>query len=476
MTYLCDLVICQFMDFVSLINDILWTWLVIPLLVGCAVWFTFRLGAFQFRHIGLMVRQLTESNKSLKNASEKDGISSFHAFVVSLASRIGIGNLAGVASAIFVGGPGAVFWMWVMALLGSATAFAESTLAQYYKLRVKGAYIGGPAYYMYYGLHKRWLGVLFSVCMIITFAMANQMMQSNQISASLADTVGVPDLAVAVVVAVLIGVIILGGIHRIAKVSSYIVPFMAVAYLFLAIYVIIVNFSLIPDVLWTIVSSAFGVQQAAGGAIGITIAQGVKRGLFSNEAGEGSAPNAAATAETSHPVKQGLVQSLGVFTDTLVVCTCTAVIILLSGVYQNADADGILLTTRALETHIGPWARYFVSAAIFFFAFSSIIGNYYYGETSVRFLTPHRRYMWMFRIVTVATVVIGGMMSLEDVWAIIDLCMCSIVLLNVYSILRLSPKVEKLWLNYKEQRQKGSDPVFHRNMIPEDKDDVKCWP
>lgn len=463
------------MEFVSLLNDILWTWLVIPVLVICALWFTVRLGAFQFRHIGLMIRQLTESNKSVKKSSEKEGISSFHAFVVSLASRIGTGNLAGVASAIFVGGPGAVFWMWVMALLGSATAFAESTLAQYYKLKVKGAYIGGPAYYMYYGLHKRWLGVIFSVCMIITFAMANQIMQSNQISASLSDTTGVSSLSIAVFIAILIGVIILGGIHRIAKVSSYIVPFMAVAYLLLAVYVIVVNISLIPDVLYSIVSSAFGINQAVGGAVGITIAQGVKRGLFSNEAGEGSAPNAAATAETSHPVKQGLVQALGVFTDTLVVCTCTAVIILLSGVYQNTDADGIILTTRALETHIGPWARYFVSAAIFFFAFSSIIGNYYYGETSVRFLTPHRRYMWVFRALTVATVIIGGVMSLEDVWAIIDLCMCSIVLLNVYSILCLSPKVDKLWKNYKSQLNKGLDPVYHKEMIPEDSVDVKSW-
>lgn len=463
------------MEYITLINDYLWTWLVIPLLVCCALWFTYKLGAFQFRHIGMMIRQLTESNKTAKKPAEEGSISSFHAFVVSLASRIGTGNLAGVASAIFVGGPGAVFWMWIMALLGSATAFAESTLAQYYKVKVKGAYIGGPAYYMYYGLHKRWLGVIFSICMIITFAMANQIMQSNQISASLSDTVGVSSLSVAIVLAAMIGIIILGGIHRIAKVSSYIVPFMAVAYLILAVYVIISNITLIPDVLYTIVSSAFGVQQAAGGAIGITIAQGVKRGLFSNEAGEGSAPNAAATAETSHPVKQGLVQALGVFTDTLVVCTCTAVIILLSGVYQSSDADGIILTTRALETHVGPWARYFVSAAIFFFAFSSIIGNYYYGETSVRFLTPHRRYMWVFRGITVATVIAGGLMSLDDVWAIIDLCMCSIVLLNIYSILRLSPKVSKLWENYNEQKQKGLDPEYHKDMIPEDANDVKSW-
>ncbi|MDO4462455.1 MAG: alanine/glycine:cation symporter family protein [Bacteroidia bacterium] len=464
------------MEYITLINDYLWTWLVIPLLVCCALWFTYKLEAFQFRHLGMMIRQLTESHKSNKNGEkEEESISSFHAFVVSLASRIGTGNLAGVASAIFVGGPGAVFWMWVMALLGSATAFAESTLAQYYKVKVKGAYIGGPAYYMYYGLHKRWLGVIFSICMILSFAMANQIMQSNQISASLSDTFGIPSISAAVVLAIMIGAIILGGIHRIAKVSSYIVPFMAIAYLLLAFYLIITNITEIPGVLYTIVSSAFGVEQAAGGAIGITISQGVKRGLFSNEAGEGSAPNAAATAETTHPVKQGLVQALGVFTDTLVVCTCTAVIILLSGVYKSTDADGIILTTRALETHIGPWARYFISAAIFFFAFSSIIGNYYYGETSVRFLTPHRRYMWIFRAITVGTVIVGGLMTLDDVWAIIDLCMCSIVLLNIYSILKLSPKVSKLWKNYNEQRARGVEPEFHKEMIPEDSEDVKTW-
>lgn len=470
-------------DILNQLNDALWTWLVIPMLIGCALWFTFRLGGLQFRYLPMMFKQLLESNsvpdsesKSTSESTSKKPISSFHAFVISLSSRIGTGNLAGVASAIFVGGPGAVFWMWVMALFGAATAFVEATLAQLYKRRGEDAFYGGPAYYMLHGLHSKWLGIAFSIFITITFGMANQVMQSNQISTSIADTAGVSPLALAVCLAVLTGVIIVGGIHRIANFAAIVVPFMAIAYLLLAVYVIATNITAIPEVLRLIVSDAFGLEQAAGGAIGITIMQGVKRGLFSNEAGEGSAPNAAATAETSHPVRQGLVQSLGVFTDTLLVCTCTAMIILLSGVYQSGEADGIILTTRALETEIGSVAKYFVSVAIFFFAYSSIIGNYYYGETAMRYVSSKKSVVKVFQVITVGVVILGGVMSLDDIWTLIDLCMCSIVILNVYSILRLSPKVTFLWKNYKDQLREGKEPVFKKEMMPsEDANDIESW-
>lgn len=462
-------------EYINIINDALWTWLVIPLLIGCAVWFTVRLGGLQFRYFPTMVRQLLESNSSVDKSDNKKHVSSFHAFVVSLASRIGTGNLAGVASAIFVGGPGAVFWMWVMAIFGAATAFVEATLAQLYKRKGEDAFYGGPAYYMLHGLHSPWIGVVFSISMTVTFGMANQIIQSNQISTSLADTISLDPLAIAIVLAILTGVIIVGGIHRIAKFSSIVVPMMAVAYMLLAIYVIGSNITAVPEMFRVIVSDAFGFEQAAGGAIGITIMQGVKRGLFSNEAGEGSAPNAAAVAETSHPVKQGLVQSLGVFTDTLLVCTCTAMIILLSGVYKEHSADGILLTTRSLETEIGPAAKYFISLAIFFFAYSSIVGNYYYSETGIRYVSKGKTPIRIFQVVTVLMVVTGGVLALDEIWSLIDLCMCSIVILNVYSILRLSPKVVFLWKNYRQQLKEGKNPEFKKEMMPKDADDIEAW-
>ncbi|MCF0121001.1 MAG: alanine:cation symporter family protein, partial [Oscillospiraceae bacterium] len=393
----------------------------------------------------------------------------------ALSATIGTGNIAGIAYAITMGGPGAVFWMWMVALLGSATALVESTLAQLYKRRAKGAYIGGPAYYMQYGLHRRWLGVLFSIIMVATFAMTNQIMQSYQICASIDDTFGVSMPVVAGVIALFTGVIISGGIHRIAKFAACVVPVMAVAYLLLVLYVIATNITLVPHVIKIIVTNAFGIDQAVGGAFGLAVSQGVKRGLFSNEAGEGSTPNAAATAETSHPIKQGLIQALGVFTDTIVVCSCTAMIILISGVYQGADADGILLTTRALETEIGPAARYFVSAAILLFAYSSVIGNYYYGETNIRFITKSRLVLLAFRLVTMAVVLLGGYMTLSEIWSLVDLCMACLVVINVTAILFLSPKVFTLLDDYLRQRKAGRDPVFRAETMPEVAADLDAW-
>lgn len=464
------------MIWIDTLNDLLWTWLVIPMLVGCALLFTWRLRGVQFRKLPHMVRLLFESTDTGHvDPSGKKTISSFHAFTVSLSSRIGTGNLAGVASAIFVGGPGAVFWMWVMALFGSATAFAESSLAQLYKRRGEHSYFGGPAYYMRYGLKSPLLGVLFSVFLMITFGCANQLMQSNQICTSLSDTFTGFPLYYSIVLAIFTAIIIMGGIHRIAGFTAVVVPFMAVAYLLLTIVIIASNITAVPAVLRLIVENAFGAKQAVGGAVGVAIIQGVKRGLFSNEAGEGSAPNAAAVAETSHPVRQGLVQALGVFTDTILVCTCTALIILLSGVYSEGTADGILLTTRALETTFGTSARYFVSVTIFFFAYSSIIGNYYYGETAIRYLSKKKWMVIVFRLFTVIMVVAGGVLTLTTIWSVIDLCMCSIVILNVYALLRLSPIVVKLWKSYAEQLHRGESPRFSRDMLGKDAEGVEVW-
>ena len=385
------------------VSDFLWSYVIITVLICCAVFFTLRTRFVQFRLVREMVRLLLHPDKvqpneigqdelsmDMKVNGEMKHISSFQAFVVALASRIGTGNLAGVATAISIGGPGAVFWMWMLALLGSASAFIESTLAQLYKRKGKTSFYGGQAYYMKYGLGKGWMGILFAVLMIITFGFAYNSVQSNTICLAWQKAFGIEPATMGIVLTALTLLIIFGGIHRVAKFSSTVVPVMAVVYLLIALGVVAWNITYLPKVLLTILENAFGFNQAAGGVLGVTIIQGIKRGLFSNEAGEGSAPNAAAVATVSHPVKQGLIQALGVFTDTLVVCSCTAFIILVSGVDVTAS-NGIQLTQDALTHEIGSIGNPFVAVMIWLFAFSSIIGNYYYGETNVRYVKDTKR-------------------------------------------------------------------------------------
>ena len=454
-------------ELLNIINDYLWTHIVITLLVFCALYFTFRLKGVQFSRIGDMLRVIVEKPGG-------QNIGSFHAFAVSLSSRVGTGNLAGVASAIFVGGPGAVFWMWMMALLGAATAFVEATLAQLYKRRGEDSFYGGPAYYMQHGLHRKWMGVLFAVLITITFGMANQIVQSNTLCGALADSFAIDAKWIGITISTATLIIIFGGIRRISHFASIVVPFMAIGYVIIAVIVILMNITEIPAMIVLIVKSAFGLEQAVGGAFGMAVMQGVKRGLFSNEAGEGSAPNAAAIAHTSHPVKQGLLQSLGVFTDTIVVCTCTAFIILLSGIYDSGR-DGIILTKYALEHHIGPAGGLFVTAAIFLFAYSTIIANYFYGETNIRFITQKMSYINLFRIITGATVMAGAMMSLQEAWSIVDLAMGVMTIVNLVAIIQLSPKAFFLLRNYIAQKKEGRNPEFHRSMMPEIEKDIECW-
>lgn len=374
-------------NWISGINDLLWSYVLIIMLLGCAFRFTFKTRFVQFRMFREMIRVLGDSaNKA--HEGEKH-ISSFQAFAVSLASRVGTGNLAGVATAIAVGGPGAVFWMWIIALLGSASAFVESTLAQLYKRKGKESFIGGPAYYMRYGLGLNWMGILFAILISVTFGFAFNSVQSNTICAAMQGSFGFDPRIVGAVLTVLTLAIIFGGIQRIAKVSSVIVPVMALGYVALASGIVLFNITELPAVIKLIVSSAFGWEQAAGGTIGAALMQGIKRGLFSNEAGMGSAPNVAATASVTHPVKQGLIQTLGVFTDTLLICTCTAFIILFSGAPLDGSVNGVQLTQHALTLEVGKAGGIFVAVAIFLFAFSSIIGNYYYGEANIR--SSHRK-------------------------------------------------------------------------------------
>lgn len=461
--------------FFTSLNDWLWGNILVAALVCCGLWFTWRTRFVQFRMIGEMIRLLGDS--AVPSEKGKRHISSFEAFAVSVATRVGTGNMAGVATAITIGGPGAVFWMWVMALMGSATAFVESTLGQLFKQHHEDSFIGGPAYYIQRGLHCRWMSVLFAVLITITFGLSYNSIQSNTICGALQESFGWSPLWVGVVLSVIGLMIVFGGIKRIARVSSILVPVMAIGYFLLAVFIIIMNLHLIPHVLKVIVTSAFGLEQVAGGGLGATMMIGIKRGLFSNEAGEGSAPNVAATASVSHPVKQGLIQALGVFTDTLMVCSCTAFIILICGLHQSTDLNGIVLTQASVEAVIGSFGSVFIAIAILLFAFSSIIGNYYYGEANIRFLTNSKMTITVYRIFSAGVVVMfGALATLELVWSLGDLCMALLTACNLVAIVALGRYVFRLLDDYRQQKRQGiKNPTFHRHQIPELEADLDCW-
>lgn len=408
-------------NWINGVNDILWSYILIIMLLGCAVWFTIKSRFVQFRMIGEMIRLLGDS--AGKGEKGEKHISSFQAFAVSLASRVGTGNLAGVATAVAIGGPGSVFWMWLIALLGSSSAFVESTLAQLYKEKGKDSFIGGPAYYMLHGLGLRWMGVLFAVLISITFGFAFNSVQSNTICAAWEGAFGIDHAWIGAILTVLTLIVIFGGIQRIARVSSIVVPVMALGYIALALGIVLFNITRLPAVIETILSNAFGWEQAIGGSVGAALMQGIKRGLFSNEAGMGSAPNVAATAHVSHPVKQGLIQALGVFTDTQIICTCTAFIILFSGAPLDGSINGVQLTQQALSNEVGSIGSTFVALAILLFAFSSIIGNYYYGEANIRFITSKRSVLFIYRILVGGMVMFGALASLDLAWSLADVTM-----------------------------------------------------
>lgn len=458
----------------SIINDALWSYILIIMLLGCALWFTYKTKFVQFRMLGEMIKVLGESTS--KQEGREHHISSFQAFMISLASRIGTGNLAGVATAITVGGPGAVFWMWIVALLGSSSAFIESTLAQLYKIHGKDSFIGGPAYYMKKGLKQPWMGILFAILIIFTFSFAFNSVQSNTICAAFEEAFHIDNHIIGAILTILSLIIFFGGIQRIAKVSSIIVPIMALGYIILAVITIILNIEHLPAVFKMIISHAFGWEQALGGGIGIAVMQGIKRGLFSNEAGMGSAPNVAATADVSHPVKQGLIQALGVFTDTLIICTCTAFIILFSGVPLTGDINGVQLTQNALSIEVGNFGSIFVAIAILFFAYSSIIGNYYYGEANVRYITKNKTIMTVFRIASGGMVLFGALASLDLAWTLADICMGLMTICNLIAITLLGKYAFRLLDDYQRQKRKGiKNPVFTKDKMKDIEKDIECW-
>ncbi|WP_107851107.1 alanine/glycine:cation symporter family protein [Oceanimonas marisflavi] len=458
-------------SFIAFINNLLWGSVLIYLLLGVGIYFTVRLGLIQFRHFGHMFSVLKHSRQS-----DAAGISSFQALCTSLAARVGTGNLAGVAVALYLGGPGAIFWMWLIALIGMATAFAESALAQLYKVKDDdGNYRGGPAYYMERGLGMRWMGVLFAIFLIIAFGLVFNAVQANSISAAMQVAFSVPEWATGLVLVVLAGLIIFGGLRTIARFAELVVPLMALAYLLIALVVVAMNITELPGVLALIVKSAFGLEQAGGGAMGYAISQalinGVKRGLFSNEAGMGSAPNAAASATPypPHPASQGYVQMLGVFADTIVICTCTASIILLSGQFEpGSGVTGIELTQKALANEVGDWGNIFIAIAILFFAFTSIVANYAYAENNLVFLEHnHPAGLLVFRLFVLGMVMFGSIGELPTIWAMADTSMGMMALINLVAILLLSGVVVKLAKDYNDQRKLGRLPTFDASKYPE---------
>ena len=461
---------------ITAVGAFLSDYVLIAVLLPAAVYFTWVTRGVQFTMVGRMLRLLFKSGDKLKDKGEHHSVSSFQAFAVSIASRVGTGNLAGVATAIAVGGPGAVFWMWVIALLGASSAFVESTLAQLFKVRGRKSFMGGPAYYIQKGIGSRLWAVTFAVLITVTFGLAFNSVQANTISQAFSNTFDIDACLTGTVITALTLAIIWGGITSIARFSEIIVPVMAIAYIILALVVIAMNITSFPHVMSLIVKNAFGLDQAFGGGMGMAVIMGIKRGLFSNEAGEGSAPNVAATASVSHPVKQGLIQAFGVFTDTLLICTATAFIILCSGVY-TMDHDGIILTQKSIDTALGVEGpgSIFVSVAIFFFAFTSIVANYYYGETNIRFIIDSQPLVNIYRLAVGAMVYIGSVSSLGFVWGFADITMALMTLCNLAAILFLGRYAVRCLNDYRSQLRSGLDPVYHSSTIPEIASQTECW-
>ncbi|MDO5025375.1 MAG: alanine/glycine:cation symporter family protein [Trueperella sp.] len=444
------------------INDWLYTFVMIVALVGTGLWFTFRTRGVQIRHFGNMVRYMAQSRQGADG-----GISSFQAFAMGLATRVGIGNVTGVALAMILGGPGALFWMWVVALVGMATAFAEAVLAQLFKRRhPDGTFRGGPAYYIKAGLKSQTLAVIFAVSMVFALSVAMPMVQSNTIAGVLSASHGVPSWVTGLVVAGLAALVIFAGVRGVARVTEIVSPAMALAYIVLAIAVTVVNFRQLPLFFQDVFLAAFGLREALFGTAGGLLAallNGTRRGLFSNEAGMGTNPNAAATATVAHPVQQGMIQSFGVFVDTILVCSATGFIILTSGMLDlqrlGAD-DSAHLTADAIVGSLGSWVTIPLSIIIFFFGFSSVLGAYAYANANIVFLGGNAIADWAVRISVVLCSFIGAVLALTFVWTLMDTAMFVVTVVNLVALVKLSKWVVAALRDYERQKAQGGEISF----------------
>lgn len=428
----------------------------------------------KFIQIRLFPEALRLVKNRAKEGKDEKGVSSFQALCITLGGCIGTGNVAGVAMAIVVGGPGAVFWMWLIAILGMVTSFMENTLAQVYKVQEGEVYRGGPSYYMEKGLGKRWLGILYAFSMIVSLGFALAALQSNTISLSVGQALGIPALVTSILVAVLIALVIFGGVRRIAKVAERGVPIMILVYFALALLVLIVNIQKVPEMFALIFSRAFDFKAVGGAAIGTVIYQGLKRGVFSNGAGQGDAPTAGASAEVSHPAKQGLFGVFSVFIDTILVCTLTAFVIIISGVHEYSDRVGIELSQLAFSSSLGKWAGVVLMLCIFMFCFTSIMSNYYCGESCLAFMAKGMKGRNTYRIIFVTAIFLGGITGVDLMWNIADLFCAIIVILNMISLIFLGKKAIKVADDYIRQKKEGKDPVFCSKGI-KGLEGAECW-
>ena len=455
------------------LNTFLWSYILIAMLITLGLYFTVRTKFVQFRYFKEMFRLLGDG--ASKENKEEGKVSSFQAFCISTASRVGTGNIAGIAIAIVTGGPGAIFWMWLIALVGSASSFVESTLAQIYKVKDGKSFRGGPAYYIEQGLKKKWMGVTFAILITVSFGFVFNAVQANTVSQAFNTAFGLDKLTMGIILAVLTALVIFGGVDRIAKVSEVIVPIFAGLYILVALFVIATNITELPGIFKLIFESAFGLREITMGTMGGMMLTGIKRGLFSNEAGMGSAPNAAAAADVSHPVKQGLIQTLGVFTDTLVICSATAFIIILYPTYMQTGLTGIELTQAALSSHIGPIGNIFIAVCIFLFAFSSIVGNYYYGQSNMEFINLSKTGLNIFRALVVAMVLLGSLTKVQVVWNLADISMGLMAIINLVAIALLGKYAFMALDDYTAQKKSGiKDPVFEAKKF-KGLEKVQCW-
>lgn len=443
--------------FIKDMGDWIYSNILIALFVVVGLYFSFKTKFVQCRLIGDAVKNLSERPNGNR-------VSSFQALMISTAARVGVGNIVGVTLAISVGGEGALFWMWILALIGSVSAFVESTLAQIYKVREKGEFCGGPSYYIQKALKCRWLGIVFSILLITCFAYGLNSMQANTISKSMENYIkdydgSIYEIIVGLIITALTAYVIFGGVHRVGFISSYIVPVMAIVYILIGLFVIFKNVNIMGDVIGNIFSKAFNFNSALGGMAGIALLEGAKSGLLSNEAGMGSSPNVAATADVSHPVKQGMIQVISVFINTFFICTTTAFIVLLSRVNLEND-NKLAIVKEAIESQIGSWGTHFLVFAIFTFSFTSIIGNYCYTESNMRFIKDKKSVLFIFRLTCLVSVFLGSIADVKVVWSLAYLLMAPMSIVNIIAILLLGKFAFKALRDYEEQKKLGKDPQF----------------
>lgn len=465
-------------------NTVIWSYLILILASGLGIYFAIKTRFVQFRHLGEMIRLTFGGRKKKKGTPDKekdpDAITPFQALCIACGGCIGTGNVAGVALAIVAGGPGAVFWMWLIALLGAGTSFIENTLAQLFKCRdEKGGFRGGPAYYMEKGLGNRWMGIIFAVCMILSFGFALAALQANTIAQAWDAAFSVNPIIMGIIICALAALIVIGGVQRIGKFSETIVPFMAIAYLLLSVAILVIHYDKIPALFTSIFKGAFGLDAVVGGTLGSALIQGVKRGIFSNGAGQGDSPQASAAARTTHPAKQGLIQALAIYIDTILVCTATAMMVVISGSYASAEVnvEGVQLVQHSASAMIGSWASPFIAVVMFLFCFTSLISNYYYGESNLAFIMRSDKFRRTYRVCFLLMLFWGSVSGLDIVWDLADLFGGTLAVVNMIALVFLGKIAISVMKEYESQQKAGiEEPVFRTSNIPElDLSQAECW-